>query len=95
MTGADRVIYNHLGTPGYSNVSYAAYLSDSDGTVIKNWELNSPKDKNNKFYISPNCPSLSMSTDGGEALVAAPLYSKGEGNGPIYDAVCIHCDYWS
>ena len=95
MTGADRVIYNHLGTPNYSNISYVAYMSDENKTVIKNWELNSPKDVDNKFYISPNCPSLSTSTDGGEALVAAPLYSKGEGNGPIYDAVCVYCDYWS
>ena len=93
MTGADRVIYNHLGTPNYSNVSYTAHMSD--GTATTHWNLNSPKDENNKFYISPNCPSLSPSTSGGEALVAAPLYSKGDGNGPIYDAVCVYCDYWS
>ena len=93
MVGADRIIYNHLGTPTYSNISYAAHMSN--GTAITNWKLNSPKDGKNKFYISPNCPSLNTSAGGGKALVAVPLYSKGENDGPIRDKVCVYCDYWS
>ena len=93
IIGADRIIYNHLGTPVYSNASYVAHMND--GIAIKNWELNSPKDEKNKFYISPNYPSLNASTDGGKALAAAPLYSKGNGNGPIYDKVCVYCSDWS
>lgn len=94
MMGADRIIYNHLGTPNYSNVSYAAHISD--GTVITDWNLNAGFIKyGGKTYSSSNCPSLKISADGGEALVAAPLYSKGESGGPIYDAVCVSCNCWS
>lgn len=93
MTGADRVIYNHLGTPSYSNVSYIAYMNDE---VITDWNLSVGSiPYGGKTYSSPNPPSLKMSADGGEALVAAPLYSRGQGSGPIYDAVCVSCDYWS
>jgi hypothetical protein len=93
MVGADRIIYNHLGTPVYSNASYVAHMNNE--TAIKNWELNAPKDGENKFYISPNCPSLNASSDGGKALAAAPLYSKGNSGGPIYDKVCVYCSDWS
>lgn len=94
MTGADRVIYNHLGTPGYSNISYTAHINN--GNVITNWDLSAGSIRyGGKDYSSSNPPSLKTSADGGKALVAAPLYSKGEGDGPIYDAVCVSCDYWS
>lgn len=93
MTGADRVIYNHLGTPSYSNVSYTAHMNDE---VITDWNLSVGSiPYGGKTYSSPNPPSLKVSADGGEALVAAPLYSKGQGSGPIYDAVCVSCNCWS
>jgi hypothetical protein len=94
MVGADRIIYNHLGTPVYSNASYVAHMNN--GAVINNWELNVGSiEYEVKVYSSSNCPSLKASTDGGKALAAAPLYSKGGGGGPIHDAVCVYSDYWS
>jgi hypothetical protein len=86
MTGADRIIYNHLGSPSYSDMSYKAKIGNRENY---DWKITSSN--------SPNAPVLvKSSVDGKQVLKAAPLYSKSaQINEPICDKVCVSCGDWS
>lgn len=86
MVGATQVIYNHLGVPQCSNQSYCLYLDDQE--LIEGWKLNQPVQPINKL-------TLVNSTYGSGGLVLNPpaLYSRGSGQGPIYDRACVYCEY--
>lgn len=86
MSGPREIIYNHQGKPQQGNNVYIAYIDNKE--IYKEWSIQQ-SEKN------PNPVALKETGDpsGGRSLAATPLYSKKDAGGPIYDKVCVYCDY--
>ena len=86
MSGPREIIYNHQGKPQQGNNVYIAYIDNKE--IYKEWSVQQ-SEKN------PNPVALKETGDpsGGRSLAATPLYSKKDASGPIYDKVCVYCDY--
>ena len=86
MSGTKEVIYNNQGVPPFENGIYIAYMLDGK-QYTDGWNITQPTEK----PLNPNPVSLKNGVSGvGKSLSTAPLYSKGIGNGPIYDKICVY-----
>ena len=86
MSGPKEIIYNHQGKPKQSNNIYIAYINNKE--VYEEWSVQQSEE-------NPNPIALKETGDpnGGRSLAVTPLYSKKDLGGPIYDKVCVYCDY--
>ena len=90
MGGTKEIIYNSQGVPPLSNEVYIAYMNDGE-QYSDGWSVSEPTDSNGKS-LNPNPVKLQAGASGtGKSLGVTSLFSKGSGDGPIYDKSCVYC----
>ena len=93
MSGPDRVIYNHMGTPSCGDDGYVAFSSDEEEY---DWQLEQKNTNPNPLNLTSS-PSATIGAN--KTLLPSPLYSSKDSTGSdsiyIYDAACVSCSIWS